>query len=368
MNDVLLKVNGMTFDGWLEVEIAAGIERQARDFRLEITRAWPGATDYPRMVRPGDVCELWIGGDKLLAGYIDATPISYDDTQVSVGVTGRSKTCDLVDCSAEHGAGQWLNRKIEKIASDLASAYGVKVLTEVDTGGVVTDHQVQPGETIFESLGRLLTLRQLLSTDDANGNLVLIEPGSGGRAATALKLGDNILSADIGLDYKDVFGIYECKGQQSGHDDDTAEISTASSARVRDSSVGRYRKLILTESGQVDNQSCADRVEYELLHRQAKAQEVVYTVQGWRQENGALWLPNQIVHVTDPVIGFDDDRLILEVVYRKGRSGTTTALKLGPLAGYIPSPQKRKQKKQKGGNDSAWFKDATLVEFPMKTG
>ncbi|MGY1490716.1 phage baseplate assembly protein [Methylobacillus pratensis] len=367
-DDVTLKVGGYEFSGWTEIEIAAGIERQARDFKLEITRQWPKSTGLERLVRPGDLCELWIGSNKLLTGYIDATPISYDSEQVSVGVSGRSKTGDLVDCSAEFGAGQWRRRKVESILADLAKPYGVSVTAQVDTGAAIQDHQIQPGETVFESIGRLLSLRQLLSTDDGEGNVVLIEPGSGGKATTALRMGENILQADIGLDYKDVFTYYECKGQQAGSDEDDAQLSTTSNARISDNSLGRYRKLILTQSGQVDTQTCADRVQYEALNRQAKAQEVVYTVQGWRQADTALWLPNQLVRVVDPVIGFDDDRLIVEVVYRKGAGGTTTTLKLGPLAGYIPSPEARKKKKGKGGNDADWLKDAHLVEFPVKTG
>lgn len=247
MNDVILKVNGMEYGGWLEIEIAAGIERQARDFKLEISRTWPGAADFPRMVRPGDLCELWIDGDKMITGFIDATPISYDSETVSVGASGRSKVADLVDCSAEFGAGQWRRRKVESILTDLAKPYGVSVSTEVDTGAAIADHQIQPGESIFECVGRLLTLRQLLSTDDGNGNVVLIEPGSGGKATTALKTGVNILSADIGLDYKDVYSLYECKGQQSGSDDDDTQLSTSSVARTLDKAVTRYRKLILTQ-------------------------------------------------------------------------------------------------------------------------
>lgn len=367
MNDVILKVAGMEFGGWLEIEISAGIERLARDFKLEITRAWPGASDFPRMVKPGDLCELWIDSDKMLTGYLDATPISYDSEQITVSASGRSKTADLVDCAAEYGTGQWRNRKVERIVANLAEAYQIQVEAQVDTGAAIADHQIQPGETAFESIGRLLALRQLLATDDAEGRAILIEPGSGGRCSTSLRYGDNILSADVGLDYKDVFSLYECKGQQSVSDGDGSEVSTGSVARIRDSSLGRYRKTIITQSGQVDNQTCADRVEYESLFRQARAQETVYTVQGWRQENGALWLPNTIVRVIDPIIGFDDDRLITEVVYRRGAGGTTATLKVGPLAGYIPGPQKRKKKKKSSG-DADWLKDSTLVTFPIKTG
>lgn len=365
--EVTLRVGGYDFTAWTDIEISAGIERQARDFSLSITRTFPMSTGIERMVRPGDKCELWIGADKLLTGYIDATPISYDSEQIQVAITGRSQTGDLVDCSAENGAGQWRRRKVESILADLAKPYGITVLTQVDTGAVIQDHQIEPGETVFESIGRLLSLRQLLSTDDGNGNVVLIEPGSGGKAATALKLGENILKADTGLDYKDVFSHYECKGQQSGSDADGTKLSTTSRAKITDKSLGRYRKLVITQSGQVDSQTCSDRVQYEALNRQAKAQETVYTVQGWRQANGQLWMANQLVHVVDRIIGFNDERLITEVVFRKGAGGTTVSLKVGPLAGYIPSPEAKKKKKAKGKNDADWLKDATLVQFPTKT-
>jgi prophage tail gpP-like protein len=367
-NEVTLRVGGYDFTAWTQIEISAGIERQARDFNLSITRTFPISTGIERMVRPGDKCELWIGNDKLVTGYIDATPISYDAEQIQVAIAGRSLTGDLVDCAAVYGAGQWRRRKVESILADLAKPYNIKVIAEVDTGAAILDHQIQPGETIFESAGRLLALRQLLSTDDGEGNVVLIEPGSGGKAATALRLGKggNILTGDCGLDYKDVFSDYECKGQQSGNDADDSSRSTTSVARIKDSSLGRYRKLIIIQSGQVDTQTCSDRVKFEALNRQAKAQEAVYTVQGWRQSNGQLWLPNQLVHVVDPVIGFDDERLITEVVYRKGAGGTVAALKVGPLAGYIPSPEARKKKKKKGSDSAEWLKDATLVTFPTK--
>lgn len=368
MSDAItLRVNGMDFAGWLEVEIVAGIERQARDFSLAITQSWPGATDIPRRVRPGDVCEVWIGGDKVLTGYVDATPISYDAQQVSVGVKGRSKTADLVDCAAAFGKGQWQGRKIESIAADLAGAYDVRVLTEVATGGTISDHQIQPGETVYESLSRLLNLRQLLSTDNADGNLVLINPGSGGRASTALELGKNVLSADSPLDYKDVYSTYVCKGQRAGTDLDAAETIAESVSQATDSNVKRNRLMVITQTGQVDTQMCRDRVRYEALYRAAKAVESTYTVQGWRQADGNLWLPNQLVHVRDGVIGFDDDLLIIEVAYRISSQGTTTQIKVGPMAGYIPSPEANKKAKAKKDKGPGWDKDATLVEFPTKT-
>lgn len=353
-NAVLLRVNGTDYGGWKEVEISAGIERLSRDFNLAVTDRWPGQAEFPRRVRPGDVCEVFIGSDKVLTGYVDATPLRYDATSISVGVRGRSKTADLGDCSADYKSGQWRNTLIEQIARDLAQPYGISVLTEASTGARISEHQIQPGETAFECIDRLLTIRQLLATDDAHGNLVFINPGSGARSGTALKVGENVLAGDAGLDYKDVFSKYVIKGQRSGSDYDHGATVAEVTATAIDQTARRSRLLIVQQSGQADAGICADRAKYESLYRKARALETVYTVQGWRQSDGALWVPNQLVQVIDPIVGFDDWLLITEVSWRISESGTTTTIKVGPLDGYIPAPEAAKKEKARkaktGGN------------------
>lgn len=399
---VRLVVGGIQFGGWKNVRIETGIDRQARSFDLEVTDRWPGSTDVPRRVKPGDACALYIGEDRVATGYIDGTPIRYDATSVTVGIRARSKTADLVDCCPEQGSkgggstapasgnvwaklgiqsidgkgtaaapskpvkanakggagGQWRGVKLEQIAADMASPYGVTVLAEVDTGAALA-HQVQQGETVFESIDRMLRLRHCLASDNAMGDLVFIVAGSGGRASTVLELGRNIRAGDTQLDFKGVYSEYVCKGQksitsqqtdedESGEDVDTAVTSSiSSSATVTDSRVGRRRLLVLKQSGQVDDGTCADRVRFERAHRAAKALETVYTVDGWRQADGALWVQNQIVRVIDPVIGFDTEMLIAQVVHLLDEQGQRTELKVGPLDGYVSAAQK-KQKPAKG--------------------
>lgn len=360
-NAVTLRVNGTDYGGWKEVEIAAGIERQARDFTLGVTRNWPGATDIPRVIRQGDLCEVFIGADKLLTGYVDATPIRYDGKNVSVGVKGRSKTADMVDCSAIHKTGQWRNAKIERIAGDLAKPFGIEVIAEASTGDAIVEHQIEPGETVFECIDRLLTLQQMLSTDDADGRMIFISVGSGGSAGTKLEYGKNILSADAALDYKDVFGHYTVKGQRAGTDHSWGPQANEINASAADSSVRRHRPLLIKQEGQASTQICADRARTERAYRAAKALETTYTVQGWRQADGSLWLPNQLVRVTDPVIGFDGEMLIVEVAWRLSESGATTALKVGPTEGYIPTPDAQKKKKHAKEFGETW-KDAKAIK------
>lgn len=405
VNVVTLLVNGQEYGGWKSVRIAAGIERQARDFDLEVTDRWPGQTDIPRRIQPGDPCQVYIGEDLILTGYVDATPIRYDGKSVGVGVKGRSKTADLVDCcplpsgkstagsgggtwadvigkdgkkgtvvkAATTSAAQWRNQKMEQIAADLAAPYNVRVIAEVDTGKPIPEHQVQIGETVFESIDRMMRLRHVLSTDNERGDLVFIDVGSAGRAITALVLGENIRSGSTELDYKGVFSEYIVKGQRAGNDAEsgvavaeeegdasdenpgdnyptTATTATGETATATDARAKRRRILVIKQSGQADEGTCQDRADYERAHRAAKALQTSYTVDGWRQGDGALWLPNLLVRVKDALIGFDSEMVVAEAAWIMDKEGLRTELKMGPPDGYRTKAGKLKASKRlKGG-------------------
>lgn len=403
-NAVRLVVNGAEFGGWKSVRIEPGIERQARSFDLEVTDKWPGQTDIPRRIQPGDTCQVFIGEDLVLTGYVDGTPVRYDGKTVGVGVKGRSKTADLVDCcpietgkstvatssggawrdvigpdgKAEKvikapgiAANQWRNQKLEVIAAALASPYGVRVLAEVNTGAAIPEHHIQVGETVFESIDRMMRLRHVLSTDNAKGDLVFIDVGSAGRAGTALELGKNVLSASTELDYKGVFSTYVVKGQRSGNDDqygadvaeeegesddvgDTPTTVTGQTASATDARAKRRRILVIKQSGQADEGTCKDRADYERAHRAAKALQTSYTVQGWRQSDGALWQPNMMVRVIDPLIGFDTDMVIAELAWVLDREGMRTEIKVGPPDGYRTKAGKLKASKSQKGGGPDW--------------
>lgn len=411
-NAVRLVVKGQEFGGWKSVRISAGIERQARDFDLEVTDKWPGQTDIPRRIQPGDLCQVFIGKNLVLTGFVDATPIRYDGKTVGVGVKGRSKTADLVDCcpipsgqstavtttgsnagswgdvigpngkkqaplnvikAPSTSANQWRNQKMEVIAASLAAPYGVRVVSEVDTGAAIPDHQVQVGETVFESIDRMMRLRHVLSTDNERGDLVFIEVGSTGRATTAIELGKNILSGDAQLDYKGVFSEYIVKGQRAGNDEqhgaDVAEeegtaddesshtpatTATGKTATVKDARATRRRVLVIKQSGQADDGTCAERAEYERAHRAAKALQTTYKISGWRQEDGSLWQPNLLARVRDGLIGFDNEMVIAEVAWVMDAQGFRVEIKVGPPDGYKTKAGKLKASKSQKGGGPEW--------------
>ena len=326
------------------MRISAGIDRVARDFNVAITRQWPGSNDRTPKIKHGDLVEVLIGDELVITGWVEALPLRYDATSITSGIVGRSKTADLIDCSA--APLQQKGKNLFRIAQSLASPFGLKVIDAGISDAAVIDAQPQHGETVIECLNRLLGQVQVLAYDDEAGNLVLGTPGTN-RAVTALVLGDNVLSCDTERSVKDRFSSYLVSGQRPGNDDDFGE-ATISAIRQSsaDSGVTRYRPYTIQQSGTATTASCKARCEFEARQRAAKTLETTYTVQGWRQGNGELWKPNQSVIVFDPLSGFDNDELVIaEVSFNKNESGTTTELRVGPADAYLPEPPKDKKKK-----------------------
>ena len=81
--------------------------------------------------KPGDPCEVKIGKDLVLTGYVFKAPISYDGRQISLSIEGSSKTQDLVDCAAANRPNQWQDQSLLSIVEALASEYSLKVVNEI---------------------------------------------------------------------------------------------------------------------------------------------------------------------------------------------------------------------------------------------
>ena len=350
LNDVTLSVGGHDYGGWKSVSIGAGLERQARDFSLGITWQWPGGGPVPVRIRQGERVELRIGEDLLLTGHVDATPIRYDSENITLSISGRSLTADLVDCAAVNKPGQWRGQSVQTIIAALAGEYDIKVVNDAGVSAGLEDHTIEPGETAFESIDRLLTISRLFSTDDGQGRLVIAKPGSAGRAVDTLELGKNLKSGDANLDFSNVFSEYISKGQRSGTDESFGIEASEVQASIVDERITRRRVKIIQQSGQMTEAIARQRVEWERAHAIGKALEVNYTLQGWRQSNGALWRHNMIARVVDPLIGLDRDMLISAIEYELGETGTTARITVAPPETFLPEPNDayEKRKLQKG--------------------
>lgn len=333
-----LTVGGLAFAGWKSVRVRLSMEHCASGFDLGVSDLFANFVMDRQDIAPGEACELVIGRETVITGYVDEVELSIDAGTHQVQVSGRDKTADLVDCSAVGKAGQWRGLRIEQIAAELAKPFGVAVRTQVDTGKALTSFALQEGETVFEAIQRAAQIRGLLLVTDGLGALVITRAGVN-RVTTPLTLGGNILTARARHDMRDRFSVYAAKGQVPGTEWSWGKAASQLKAVAFDSGVVRHRPMIITNDAPDVAASLADRVWWEANQRAAKSLEVHVTVQGWRHAHG-LWRPNTLVNVLAPELKIEDELLIVGVEYSLDENGSTTRLALTRSDAFSLLPMK----------------------------
>lgn len=319
-----LMIAGYRYGGWKLVRVARSIEQMAGSFELEISERWPGQREA-NPIKPGAACQLLLDGEVVSTGWVDEVMPDIDASRHRVGVQGRDKTADLVDCSAIYKSGQWHNVKLDRLASDLIKPFGIDLVVEADVGSAFSSFSIQEGETVFECLERAARLKAVLLTSNVNGDLVITRAGKT-QLDHPLVEGKNIKAARGQFSHRERFSNYTVKGQgRLGADGDQAHAGPA--GRSTDPNIKRYRPLIVLADGHSHNASLRDRAEWERNVRQGRSARGSITVQGWRHPGGKVWQPNTLVTVTSPTLWLKNATLlVVGATYSLDERGTLTEL------------------------------------------
>ncbi|EGJ50256.1 phage baseplate assembly protein [Desulfocurvibacter africanus] len=338
MARVELYVAGFIYEGWQGVTASRHLEALCGGFSLSVTDAWAaGSEALP--IGPGVACELRLDGETVISGYVDEAEPEFGPGAHSIGVAGRDRACDMVDCSAVHDPGEWANVSLVRLAEILAQPFGVSVSAVVDTGAKFSKYALEPGETAWEALERACRQRGVLCVSDARGGIVLTRHGQE-RAVTALEQGVNVLSARGRYSLRDRYSLYVVQGQRPGTEYDYGLDVATVRAECRDPLVERYRPLLRMAETGADTASARSRVQWEAAIAAARGSAVQVTVQGWTQGDGSLWRPNLLVPVRLPYLRLDAELLIAGVQYTLSERGTLAELDLRRPDAYAPEPKK----------------------------
>ncbi len=380
-NRVSIRVGGKIYGGWKSVKISISMNQITRAFGLSVTDKFPGNLDFHRL-RNGDLVQLYIGEDLVCTGYIDEVKVNYNGKQITVDVQGKSKTVDLVECCpvAKYGVGakqeenawkgvvigkdgqkkevppsaiqttSWKNLKTSEIMASLAAPYGIAVHSIGEVGNKLANHTVVPGETVSESINRLITKDNLVVMDDEAGDLVIVEPGDAGDCTDALELGKNILSGDAKFNASKLFSRYVVLGQHSGTDTDFGRSASEDKGVVDSAFVTRPRLKVIKDQGQSGKKTCGERADFERRYQEALYHSATYTVQGWRQSDGSLWKVNSMVNVVDKLLGIKDSLLISSLSFSLTNQGSTTSLTVVGRDGYTREIKSNAKETDKSAN------------------
>lgn len=359
VDEVTLVIAGEEFRGWTSVRVTRGIERMPSDFTVSLTEVFPNAPHFLQ-IRPGQDCELWIGRDRVITGFIDRVSPSLSKQAHTVAVTGRGACCDLVDCMAEWPGGQIVATSVLEAARKLARPFGIDVNGEagpaVGGGGSILIPQLvlMIGETPWEVIERLCRIAGLLAYDQPDGSLLLAAnpvqvlanavatQGGFTAAASGFAEGINVKAAHATFGMDQRFSNYRAFrfAFDSFRDVGTGEAANQI-AEFKDTGVTRYRPhAILMELGKaMALENAAKRALWEAKRRWGRSYSVNVTTDSWRDSAGVLYAPNTLARLDLPTLKIDAvDWLISEVTYNMTESGTECEVALMPVEAFGVAP------------------------------
>src|SRR5581483_950681 len=347
---LLVKGSQVQLRGWTDIRVTRGIERFPSDFEIHMTELFPPEMQAV-VVQPGDACQVKLGNDVVVTGYIDVFEPTIDPAGHVILISGRGKCQDLVDCSAEWPGGQISNNTVLQIAQKLAKKYNIDAIAgpQADIGAVIPQTNLTVLEAPYDILERMCRYRGLLLYENADGNLVLDGVGTTYHAS-GLKEGVNVQRATARYSMNGRYSNYRAFIQAMDMLDDVG-MGWNELADIEDKAVPRHRaKAIVAESSVSGLDICIRRAVWDYARQIGRSNALTLTCDSWRDSAGELWQPNKLVPLylpslriggKTPVVGGVNynDWLINEVTYsRNAQTGTTAELLLMPQQAFIPEP------------------------------
>lgn len=312
-NQLYLSVNNAQVFGWQQISVARGIERCPSTFELLLTERNPQNAKIVDIV-PGMPCQINIGSDILLVGYVVTAVREISADKHVVHVNGASKCVDLVDAdgifSAEPGtpatAKNFLN--VLEMATDICLPFGITVTSKATSYITVPLYYINRGETAYQIIETFSRYSGLLVYDGTDGNLILSPVGTDTHtgvisqspntqdAASELTVQERFTEYDVFYSTSDTYNNPLQANQLHGS-------ATDPNWPVRADGKPRYRpKFIVSDQSFYGTDAANFLANYYANRLAGRSQKVAITVSGWRDKAGLLWEPNRLVALDLPIL------------------------------------------------------------------
>lgn len=335
---ISLTAGGQRYTGWLTASVYRSLDAFAHSFEFTAVDRW-AEQESPRPIRLGDPCTIFQDDVLLITGYVDELLWEVGPRGVTLRVSGRSKTADLVDCAAVHKTGQWINAKPLRIMQDLAEPFGINIEQDQSLASDTTRvrrFDLEDGESAFDAIEKLARLRGWLPTTTAIGTLRLTQVGN--TKPVSLRA-DRTIRRTITQNSSDRFSIYRVRTQTARWDAETSPRQAAlSKIQVQDSTVPRYRPTVLYPEHGATVSELEAYATWMRNTRIADSERITYEMPGTLASSGEIWDPGQLVNVRDDQIGINTTLVIASTRLRVDANGETTELLLTRPEAYTQKP------------------------------
>ncbi|MCB2199646.1 hypothetical protein KQI63_09590 [bacterium] len=330
MARMVIKADGREVVGWESLLVRHAVGDIAGSFQA----VFPVHTELMAGIRSA-LITIEASGSVVLRGYMDVLQPSRGSQGRRLMITGRSRTGDLVDCTADPK--QYRDIRLVDLVSALCDPFEIDVVLDsgVDQGAVLGEFTLQAAETAWEALERACRRRMVMPFYDEEGDRILLtKPGASGRAA-GLQEGVNLSSLGLVVDNRNRYSDYRIVGYTVNDDGEAVPHE----GRARDAGCPRNRPKTLIVSG-YSEQYLTERAAWEATVRAARAVGVSVTLPGNQQPDGTVWPLNGEAPLNAPSLGIQSALLIAERTLQVTEDrGTVTSLTLRRKDMFLFQPE-----------------------------
>lgn len=379
---ITIEVGGIPYSGFTDASVNMDVKAVARSFSFSGSLRNDGSVP----IKNGDKCKIYVETVPVINGFVEKLSVSGDKSSLTISLSGRSKTADLVDShlySNVNFAGGISLQSIARKLLDMFNMQDVKVISNVDiepfTSSDLTSGSI--GEKAFDFLEQYCRKRQVIITTDGDGNIVLTRASENRIKTKLLNIPDsgsqgNILNFSVSFDYTKRFNKYIFLSQTNNSVDpavydkiflngqkNVAAVSAKTNIQnlAYDDSIRNSRIYAKIADSSSNNKTLGESAIWEKNVREGESFNYTATVSGFKADlDGFIWQPNYLVSVIDKFCDIESDLLIKAVNFEISSNELKTTLSLVPPKAFTTIQGKKQKKHKKGKKKGDSFNDAAF--------
>lgn len=270
--------------------------------------------------------KIYLGSKLMGTGYIYKVKKARSGDSRTVTVTGYSKAADIMD-STSNPPYQASNVTLQQRITSLIAPFGLTLLYNLDSDSPFKRVTMEPTDTIFSHIAKLVSQRGALINSNEFGNIVVYKSRNSGPIAKVIEEGTTTANDfEIECDARKRYRTYKAIGQ--------SPVSGTKKGIAIDTNISKPRQLTFT----ADDADVADiekAAKFKMTKTLADSMSFSIPVRGWYSSAGVLYKENTFVTVKSETMDLSSgyNMLVKSVTYNFGDK-IDCVLELVPPAVY----------------------------------
>lgn len=341
-NNIQIEIDGNNLSDYIDGSVSIQLDQFCNSFNFTTSKSLVGEYN----IFPEETCRIFINGKVAITGVIDSVSPSEDADSSTVSVSGRDRTCDVVDSDLPIGISLSGNFTLQTVIEKVLTALGltdIKVVNEIDDLRSFTSADIVSAEVdknCFDFINEYAQKVSALLVTNAEGNIVITRAGSKRYSDKLLNdIGNddnNIISSSAGYDYSQRYNKYIVYSQ-SNTNTQTSNVSISNVAQkgiAIDDEIRESRVMVMKANNACSSENCEEIATLEANIRRANSLKYSCEVYGFETNDGNLWEVNRLIQVYDIDADIDSELLIKGLTFNMGDSGSTTSIELALADAY----------------------------------